>query len=796
MDARSYRQELHLKVNGIELTCLELKETQARIDRLVNGMLLPHTVFFGQHMGAGRGLVDSTDRALKDHLALIFPLDIWNEARKRAREKAAKLQELILVSEAKLEAANAVVSKLSMAKVSYREQSDEFEFKRNQRINVIEDCICDMLSSFSRWDEDSIAYDESFAVGAQDLTRVITDYKTSLRLLDDEVKDDLDDSRATAAASVARAVAALEAAEELSRRVASLVKKADEWESNRSKSVSDINSLITNLERELDSMGSREDLNARWNAAIQELKICEGALHELMEINIQRGQDACNTVFSDEFQKVLSARQRAAALEETHLRLKASLDEVNGRLLQSEKLSLISKDALMQEQGSLVSNVVACETCLRPFDGKLYVEARAKLEKQAAAIKSAIRESDEKRKNENHGYEHAMRILRQKIDVERTKLLDRKAATSTIFNRVRSARESRNTLWREIQEFKNKAERLKRERNLYLDELSEVIPTLQQGNAELLTRNREALRLSEEKVSACQELLREAKHQYDAVLAQIEYEERYRVARAAKRSSVQARIDELVQLQSRCLVLENERHSLQSEPNPLQEPLRMLSEELAIEKSKVEQREREFAGLKDTLNILKSLDVAFGPRGVPSFVLEEGLMWLEKLAGQYLRELSAGELILQIRAFSDYKSSNRADGDNKEVISKRVFVINRRSPSKIRERSLRQLSGGQRRRCSLAFALAFADLAHERAGFQSSLIVMDEILQSLDEDGRHRLSKILPRLLGEGFAARDTLIVVAQDEAPEIACLAHGGIDIVTRDSDYSWVLLNGEESC
>lgn len=796
MIVRSYRQELHLKVNGIDLTCLELKETQVRIDRLINGMLLPHTVFFGQHMGAGRGLVDSTDRTLKDHLALIFPLDIWNDARKCAREKALKLQELLLVFEAKLEAANAMMSKLSTAEVSYREQSDEFEFKRNQRINVVEDSIREMLSSFSRWDEDSIVYDENFAVSAEDLTRVITDYKTSLCMLDDEVKDDLDNSRATAAASVARAVAALEAAEELSKRVSSLVRKADEWESTRSRNMDNINSLISNLERELHSMGSREDLNARWNAAAQELKSCEEALNELMEISIQRGQAANTAVFSDEFHEVLSARQRARVLEEKHFRLKASLDEVNDRLQQSEKLSLIPDNTLLQEQESLISNLVACETCLRPFDGKLYAEARSKLEKEAAAIKSAIREADEKRKSENHGYEHAMTILRRRIDVERTKLLDRKAATSTIFNRVRSARESRNTLWREIQEFKNKVERLKSERNLYLDELSEVIPKLQQIEGELLTRNQKALRLSEEKVSTCQSHLKEAKHQYEAVLAQIESEGQYRVARAAKRSSVQARIDDLVQLQSRCFVLENEKHSLRSEANPLQEPLRMLTEELTIERTKVEQREREFASLKDTLNILKSLDVAFGPRGVPSFVLEEGLMWLEKLTGQYLQELSAGELVLQIRAFSDYKSSNRADGDNKEIISKRVFVMNRRSPSNVRERSLRQLSGGQRRRCSLAFALAFADLAHERAGFQSSLIVMDEILQSLDEDGRHRLSKVLPRLLGEGFAARDTLIVVAQDEAPEIACLARGGIDIVTRDLDHSRVLLNGEESC
>jgi ATPase subunit of ABC transporter with duplicated ATPase domains len=50
-------------------------------------------------------------------------------------------------------------------------------------------------------------------------------------------------------------------------------------------------------------------------------------------------------------------------------------------------------------------------------------------------------------------------------------------------------------------------------------------------------------------------------------------------------------------------------------------------------------------------------------------------------------------------------------------------------------RSLRQLSGGERRRAALALALAHADLASARGGVTCDLLVLDEVLQHLDAVG-------------------------------------------------------------
>ena len=49
------------------------------------------------------------------------------------------------------------------------------------------------------------------------------------------------------------------------------------------------------------------------------------------------------------------------------------------------------------------------------------------------------------------------------------------------------------------------------------------------------------------------------------------------------------------------------------------------------------------------------------------------------------------------------------------------------SDTGMRERSIRQLSGGERRRIALALALGFADLTAGRGQLRCNLIVLDEV---------------------------------------------------------------------
>lgn len=791
---RSYRQELHLEINGIDLTCMDVKETQTRIDRLVNGALLPHTVFFGQHMGAGRGLLDATDRTLKEHLALIFPLDIWKEARKMARSKASQMQDDLTTSEATLEAMYAVVNRLEASKKSSQEQYEAFEVQRKENMSAIDTQILQMLSSYSRWEEDSSIYDDTFPVNSEQLLNRINYQKTALQQLEERSTDSLNTMRARAAAAIATAEASVQSADRFQKQVISLVAKSQEWEVSRTENLRDIEDILRQLQSELDSMEPPEVLSATWKAASEEVRKCEESLEELLRVNMQKDLSHSSHLFSEDIAKVSFVGEKRADFEKERVRLQLSLSDVTDRLNQSQKLYQTTMDGLTSENGQTLVSEVACDTCLRPLDGDQFFEARAKLERQAEELEGAIRKVCVNEEKERKAHELAVRLLNDKIDLERTTIIARKSANSERFAKVRRAREARNSVTNQMQEYKLKLERVRSESNLYFQELSELVPGFSEIEGSVDGKHDMAIHKAEEQVLTCNEELINAKEAYDDVMARVKFAEQKRNGIAIERAAVQSSIEELVQLRSKCLVLENEKQASQAESNPFHETLRLVCADLEAEKANVSAKESDFKHLSAKIDTYKSLDVAFGPRGVPSFVLEEGLMWLEKLTDQYLRQLSNGELLLQIRAFSDYKSSNRTDGENKEVISKRIFVLNPRDHSKIRERSLRQLSGGQRRRCSLAFALAFADLAHERAGFQSSLIVLDEILQSLDEDGRKRISKILPRLMGEEYAARNTVIVVAQDEAPEISELAHGGIDVVVRDVEQSRVVLDNTE--
>ena len=90
------------------------------------------------------------------------------------------------------------------------------------------------------------------------------------------------------------------------------------------------------------------------------------------------------------------------------------------------------------------------------------------------------------------------------------------------------------------------------------------------------------------------------------------------------------------------------------------------------------------------------------------------------------------------------------------------------------DRTLRALSGGERRRVALAFALGFADLAAARGRLACDTLVLDEVLQHLDDAGCAAVARLLRAL------PRRTVLVVAQ--AASYAEREFDAVDVVVKE--------------
>ncbi|CAM9232891.1 unnamed protein product [Discosporangium mesarthrocarpum] len=84
--------QLFLKHSGKDLTGQVVRDTQAVLEGLgVSPRLLTRAVFQGQHHM--HGLLESTDAHLKEELAVLVPMDMWQYLASRSRETTRKCQE-------------------------------------------------------------------------------------------------------------------------------------------------------------------------------------------------------------------------------------------------------------------------------------------------------------------------------------------------------------------------------------------------------------------------------------------------------------------------------------------------------------------------------------------------------------------------------------------------------------------------------------------------------------------------------------------------------------------------------
>ena len=253
-----------------------------------------------------------------------------------------------------------------------------------------------------------------------------------------------------------------------------------------------------------------------------------------------------------------------------------------------------------------------------------------------------------------------------------------------------------------------------------------------------------------------------------------------------------------------------------SSTNPRDAEVASLRAQVEAETASLFGRRGDAADAEETLQALRRADVAFGSRGIQSYLFEGALAELSARVAAYMDALTGGALTLAlapaavgekknarktrakkpvVRTTSndgsndgsndswndvhatlvgegsfDADADDSAPSDDAESRSGSAFggaaaekiekIVHAHGADGVRaRRSLRQLSGGERRRAALALALAHADLAASRGGVHCDLLVLDEVLQHLDAEGIARVAAALRAM------PRGTVLLTSQADS-------------------------------
>ncbi len=228
-------------------------------------------------------------------------------------------------------------------------------------------------------------------------------------------------------------------------------------------------------------------------------------------------------------------------------------------------------------------------------------------------------------------------------------------------------------------------------------------------------------------------------------------------------------------------------------------------------------KENSYSKIEFDVNVAKIADKCFSPtRGVSNYLFESALAEVSERCQEYVFALTGGALSLRLLSSSSLNNTDRAttaldeDDDDIEEVTKtqlekieRVIFARKQHSGEQYERSLRQLSGGERRRLAIGLALAYADVSARRLNVQSNLLVLDEALQHLDSEGIERVVSVLRAIESEYLSSSygdnndddiDKKTVLLTTQADSETEKMFDGVDAVVKNKNRSEVLIGRGE--
>lgn len=168
--------------------------------------------------------------------------------------------------------------------------------------------------------------------------------------------------------------------------------------------------------------------------------------------------------------------------------------------------------------------------------------------------------------------------------------------------------------------------------------------------------------------------------------------------------------------------------------------------ELEKAREAMDEHQRDVDTIKAEMVPLEFWEEGFSNRGLPSLAMDAVMPILTESANRYLDILSDGDIQVDISTERDLK----AGGSRDEItIRNRIEGNNDVRPS-----------GAQESKIGIAIDLALMDMVASREGTSLDVLMIDEVLDGLDAEGKQRMFRLLDHLR----EVRSTILVISHDD--------------------------------
>jgi len=207
---------------------------------------------------------------------------------------------------------------------------------------------------------------------------------------------------------------------------------------------------------------------------------------------------------------------------------------------------------------------------------------------------------------------------------------------------------------------------------------------------------------------------------------------------------------------------------IKEEENPYSQSLKKARKKAAGFRKQIKQFESDKRSVQGSLSYVEFWERGFSNQGLPSYILDSVMPFVEKRANVYLRVLADGDIKL---GFSTQRELKSRDEKKDEIEITWEIEGKKNYPP----------SGGQQKKIEIATDLALMDLVATKEGEHVDLLALDEVLDGLDSEGCRRVLNLLRKLRkhrGSIFVVSHSSDVVEVFEK-SIAVVKSGGVSIM-----------------